>query len=201
MNEITRFDPLKLADAIKNCVKNGIYKGEIITCREDMYHILAEKIGCSDSSLRKWCLTRSTGPNDPTWVNALEKELGVSLRLEEADYLLLMENIAMTKEEYSDYAKKNINKGYVLMKEYISSPYVDDEESLVDFWEELSKLRAGIPKLIFIKMKDFCEENFSPLVYKNSFDNDLETFLRTVLVIEGKLDKFADEVLNPIICH
>lgn len=204
MNNITKFDPLKLANEIGTCVNQGIFKGEIVTTKGDMFHILADVLGCDSDTVRKWCYPDSNGPKDPTWINALEKELGVSLRMDEDEVRLRKNTVKIPETNYTEYAKKCIHKGYILMKEHINSPEVTNEECLINFWNDFEKLKASIPTPIYKKMELFSRENFDSIVYnwENIFpDNKLESFLNTIIAIEYKLDKFTEEELNPLIVY
>ena len=190
MNEITKFDPVKFSSAINDCIKNGVHKDKIITNQGDICHILADVLGCDSDTVRKWSYPKSNGPQDPTWVNTLERELNVSLRMSDSDFKIQKEADEVFKDNYNEYAKKSIGTGYILMKKYITSPEVDSEERLVEFWEEFNYLRVSIPTPVFNKMEQFAKDNFDPIIYDSQkifSDNTLETFLMTIGVIENKL--------------
>lgn len=200
MNSITKFMPSKLAETIDNYVMNGTFKGKIITNKGDIFHALSEILGCDSDTVRKWCYPNSNGPKDPTWVNRLEEELRVSLRMNDSEFELKK----ITKNNYTDFAKKSIIRGYRLMKEHITSPNVDSEKYLVKFWLKFEKLKVSMPSSIYKKMELFARENFDAIVYNpdNIFpDNELNTYFKKIIEIEAKLDKFAEEELNPIIVH
>lgn len=87
------------------------------------------------------------------------------------------------------------------MEKFITSD-IESDERLWEFWAEFNCLRVSIPTPIFSMMEQFAKENFDPIfdAPQTLFPDDtIETFYRTIRVIENKLHKLAEDVLNPIV--
>lgn len=193
-----KFNYSALSESIDKHVENGIFLGQNVGCREEVQEIIAKRIGCDLHTVRKWGYNNSNGPKDPTWIEELEKVLDVKLTIEEGE-------MDMKKElSYTEHAKENIESLFKLMKDYITSLDVDNEECLCKFWHEFGKYRAGTPLDMFNKLKQFGEENFDPIIYdfqKVCPDGRFETFIMAIVDIDKKLDAFAEQELNPVIVY
>ena len=190
------FSSQKLRDAESKILYLGNLCGKEVRSLDDINSIIAEQLGYDKDTVRKWRYYNSTGPGDTTIIHKLESLLNCKL------YELSAKESNDISKEYTEYAKANINQGYILMKDYITSEDVDSEDYFECFLRNFEKLRACIPTEVFVKMEDFVHQNFEPIIYQPEKifpGNNLETDLLKIHGINKLLDEFAEKELNPII--
>ena len=200
MNRITKFDYRKLRDAINECVKAGQFDGNIVTSKSEMCAVLADILGCESDTVRKWTYDGSNGPKDPTYVNALEKTLGVSLRFNEAEIGEM--EIEAARRSYSEYAKQSVKAVGELLIGYADSWEWDEEDRYIEMYEQLHLYRPSTPVRTYAKVEKFVRKYFEPVVYAHEKvcpDGQFETYLKYIKEVTEKLYAFVDDELNPIV--
>lgn len=211
------------AEIIKKIARQGILDGNKVNTKEDVYKYLSEKLFVSYHTVKGWTRAASHGPGDKETLKNLEKLFGVSLE------------IADTKKEkgdtvmgnrYSDFVKRQIMECYTLMKDYLRSENVEDENTYCEMRSEMDKRKIAIPKSVYEKITNFANEHLDPIIYdeKNTFaslytedigyydkkgvfhtrseEKTIEfcgRFLDILLKIEQELDDFAMKELYPIL--
>lgn len=207
---------------IKNAADQKKVDGTAVKNKEAVYMYLCNKLNMSYDTVKGWIRWNSNGPGDPERLLQLEEIFGTKLTEE------VKENKEMTMEniEYSDFVKEQIMDCYSLMKDYIVSEDVQDENAYCEMRAEMGKKCIAIPSAIYKKIDDFANENLDPIIYdyENTFaechtsdmghyDEDgtfhIETeeqlykqagvFMNILMSIEDKLDDFAMRELYPIL--
>lgn len=205
---------------ISELKKKKIIDGRVVKSKEDIYKYLAKKLFVSVDTVKGWTRLKSRGPRDPQVRKELEVILGVALWMD-----IEVDEMEDKKTSYSDFVKKNISECYSLMKDYLHSEDIQEEEVYCIMRFELEKKRISIPKHIFKKISNFADEYLDPIVYDydnlfkecytsdighykdNVFQIDTEDgtmkhisrFFNKIIEIEKKLDDFAMKELYPIL--
>ena len=183
------FSPKAFREAENKILNEGELCGKEVASLEEINEVLANELGYDKDTVRKWRYDNSNGPGDINVIKQLEDIFKTPLR---------------ETRKYSEYAKKQINKGYVLIRRYIRSFDADDENCFCEFEEAFEELKACIPKEVYNKMESFIEEKVKPMVYDPATvfaDESIETYVKTTSKISNELDKFADEELYEYIVY
>lgn len=128
--------------------------------------------------------------------------------------------------QYSDVSKMSIQKCYDILKDYLHSDDVENEECYVEMRMEIDKLKISIPNDIFQKIVEFIDKEIDPIIYESDkvfaslyteeygfmdgagvfhikgeeeFKQILGKHIEIMIGIENKLDEFAVSELAPIL--
>lgn len=215
--------------AITATKKNGILMDDKVKTKENVYELLAEKIHCSKDTVKSWSRSSNNGPNDNDMIVSLEKVLGIPEGLlGRREEKKMEKDDKMKKEEQevrlTDFNKQAIHSCYMLMKDYIHSDEVENEDCFAKMCAEVDKYRIAIPQEIYEEINQCIDAFLAPIVYEyhdtfaqcftddiGYFDNDgvwnikdeeagrksCMYFLMKLVEIEKSVDNFAMEKLYP----
>ena len=113
----------------------------------------------------------------------------------------------------NDFVKKNILECYGLMRDYFHGD-VESDKDYNKMCNGIDRLRIGIPEEVYEKIMEFVYKELAPLVEgeedhdtvfaecieaeKNGDDSEMgAAYLRLMFSVDGKIEKFATEVLRP----
>lgn len=217
------WDVMKYKKVLNQIKEDGSLDGTPINSKEEIYDIIAEKIYVNRETAKSWTRPTSTGPKDQEMVRDLEKLLGI-----ECDSLSFEtkkeETPKMEVKVLSDVNKRAIFKIYELMKDYLHSDDVDDEDCFSHMWSEVEKHSILVPDELYTKISDFMDNNLAPIIYerektyaacytdeighyndKGIWEVESEEALKKMCMnfmlknieIENALDEFAQKELKP----
>lgn len=220
MEQITKFSPEKYRKAVENAFIQGVFAGEPVSSKGEIYERVRKEVNKSYDTVRKWGDSKSNGSGDPKDINKLEELFGVSLR----------EEASKTPElSCSECAKESIRNAYSIIKAYINSETPEEEENFFEMSNSIDNIKIAIPAPLFEQIQEFINANFRPMVYdyrtvfseefseefgywgdngtfcikepdtKGRFIKMLEIHIRKILEIEKKFDDFAMEHMQPYI--
>lgn len=197
---------------ISELKKKKSIDGNLVNSKEEIYDYLSKKLFVSVDTVKSWTRPHSRGPRDKKVIKELEELLGMNLLT-----YIEIDEMEDRDDSYSDFVKKNIFECYSLMKNYLHSDDIEEEETYCIMRFELEKKRISIPKHIFKKISDFADEYLDPIIYDYDnlfkecyasdigyYENDvfhiyteegtmkhIGRFFNKIIEIENKLDDFA----------
>ena len=220
MEQNAKFSPKNYQEAVKNAFWQGVFAGEPVSSKEEIYERISKEVNKSYDTVRKWGNSKSNGPGDPKDIYKLEELFGISLR----------EEASKTSELLcSDCTKDSIRNAYSIIKAYINSETPEEEESFFEMRNSIDNIKIAIPAPLFEQIQEFINTNLRPMVYdyltvfseefseefgewgedgtfcikepdtKGRFIKMLEVHFRKILEIEKKFDDFAMEYMQPYI--
>lgn len=208
---------------LKAIKEQGVFKGHLVKSKETLYRLLGEELHVSYHAVKGWTRKDSNGPGDEEVLKDLKNLLGADMTKFIEDIHKEEKNVSTT---YSDFVKENIQKGYDLMIDYITSDDVEDENEYCKMRAELSKLQIVIPTEIFDKMEKCADDLLEPIIYDHDnffaelyteelgyFDEDhafhlkseeatfkhMGLFLEKIWDVQKKIERFGMEELYPVL--
>lgn len=175
MNEITRFSPTRLKSAVKEVRKIGVFQGMPISRDDDIYGIVAERLGNEADTVRRWTSKGAKGPRDINMVIEMEKMFaGFPLREPEESESELMQLGKTWNGNVPDIRSGCILKAYSRMRRYINSEEPENEEIFIEFYDDMEEMFITLPRSLALQLKEYIHEKFQPIVYnyKEVFKND-----------------------------
>lgn len=219
------WDVEKYRSVIKAIKENGTFKESNIKSKEQIYELIGKAVGVEKDTAKSWTRESSSGPGDNNLVANVEKALGITVGL-----LGRREEKPMKKEKQrfklTDFNKNAIQSCYMLMKEYIHSDEVEDEDCFANMCAEVGKYRIAIPEEIYKEIQQCIDEFLAPIVYEYRdtfalcFADDIGYwgnddiwhikdeegmrkscmyFIMKLVEIEESVDNFAMEKLYPVL--
>ena len=218
------FRNIESCKAVITAIKSGTFQEKNQTNKE-VYELTAKEIGWDKDTVKSWTRATSKAPGNNDKIVTFEKSLAApedSVRRKEE------KKMKNDKQEIrlTDFNKQAIHSCYMLMKDYIRSDEVEDEECFANMCAEVEKYRIAIPQEVYEEISKCIDEFLAPIVYENhvtfaqcftddlgSFDNegvwhmkDEEAvrkscmyFMMKLVEIEKSVDDFAMKKLYPIL--
>lgn len=219
------WDVKKYKGLINTIKENGRFMGNDVTTKEQIYELIGKTIYVDAGTAKSWGRPSSNGPGSNDLLIKLEKAFGIDEgllgRKEYKDVKEDKQNIKLT-----DFNKQAIHNCYMLMKDYIHSDEVENEDCFADMCAEVGKYKIAIPEKIYGAIQKCIDEYLAPIVYEyydtfeKCFADDIGFmgddgtwhvrdeegmkktcmyFVMTIIEIEEKVDRFAMETLYPVL--
>lgn len=219
------WDVQKYKGLINTIKKSGSFMGSNVTTKEQIYGLIAKTIHVDADTAKSWTRPSSNGPGSNELLIELEKALGIAEgsfgRKEYKEVKEDKQEIKMT-----DFNKQAIHSCYMLMKDYLHSDEVENEDCFAEMCAEVGKYKIAIPEEIYEAIQKCIDEYLAPIVYEyhdtfaKCFTDDIGFweddgvwhvrdeegmkrtcmyFIMTIIEIEERVDKFAMETLYPVL--
>jgi len=157
------WDSFSFKRALNKIKKKGSINNNDIKTKENIYDYLASELAFSRDTVKGWSRPTSNGPKDEKTVRTLEKLIGVK-RYEFEDRKEIDNIMNDTETALTDINKQAIFTMYKLMKDYLLSDKVEDEDHYSEMWSELETQKLLVPTDLCDKVSDFVNENLEPIV-------------------------------------
>jgi len=199
--------------------RNELFLGQQVTSKDDIYHVLADKLSYSFHTVKSWTRPRSNGPT-PEALENLENLLEIKFKG-------LSEKSTEKKEEIYMKTLPNISHQalfeiYNLVKDYFRDEQMQEEDCFAQLWGNLDRYKIILPASIHKTIMDYIDTNIAPIIYepektypdcftekcghhdkeRNTFViDDIEEitkrFILTTIKLEEEFDQFFLETLTP----
>lgn len=219
------WDVKKYKGLINTIKENGSFMENNVTTKEQIYELIGKTIHVDAGTAKSWGRPSSNGPGSNDLLIELEKALGIAEGLlGRKEYKEMKED--KQKIKLTDFNKQAIHSCYMLMKDYIHSDKVENEDYFADMCAEVGKYKIAIPEKIYEAIQKCIDEYLAPIVYEyhdtfaKCFTDDIGFmgddgiwhvrdeegvkktcmyFIMTIIEIEENVDKFAMETLYPVL--
>ena len=208
-------------------------EGDLLT-KKDVYELLNMKYHVGEpDTIRKWGEKNNHGPRAENYRD-IEEFFGLNPGELDDDfdgYIVRKDEKCEKSKDYIEldaFNKKVLLEVYWLLKKYLESDRVEEEEFFLETVKEVEKRKIALPEFIFDKIMRFIDMTLAPIIYdsENVFSkcytsyigrydesgifriNDEQStraflyyYLHTLHTIEEELDTFAMQELHPLLVN
>lgn len=187
-----------------------------------VYQALANYLNLSKATVESWARKKNRGPSSNEDYEKVQEIFGISFDDEnsgiEKGKILGGERTMIC----SDFTKQKIFECYELMREFLTTKDVQDENEFSNMCTKIDNNCIAIPNSIRRDIHRFIADQFEPLVYdaENSFSEMLKygaekdgifvvtkgketefmaSYYKKIYEVDQKLISFAEENLTPIL--
>lgn len=143
----------KLCDEAK---KEGVFNGEAVYSKEDVYQEVAILCNMSPETVRKWACEGSKGPRDKQTLQCLEEIFGTELVKRTGKYPI---------KKCSEFTQKAILSIYSTMCDFFLYEDNEREEIWWKVMDNMEKSKLVIPSEEYDKIEKYLRENIEDMVF------------------------------------
>ena len=174
--------------------KNGI---TLLSLR-DVYDYLSQETGiASPGAFESWAKRSSPGPNR-TSLKLLEKHWGTCLSITKEN-----KEEKNTMEHYNQFVKEHIYNIIKIIKNFIHSEEVDDEEAFATMLYHVEIESFCIPGELKKLFNEYIEEKLEPIIDSHTelFGKNprFEDFMRYVIAAESDFNDLINDQIRPLL--
>ena len=197
-------------------------KGDVKTYT-DIYACIAVETNLGISTVKNWKCRSSGGPGRQSDYVKLGEIFGVdpgAFLIEESELGEQSEEVTNNKEKVEDvymteFCKKNVFECYKLMKEFLTSMDIEDEDKYAELLSSIKTYEIAVPKDVFGKIYDFANVVLGEEIDRIYQENEdslqaialdevesikvLGEFFEKIWKMDQKLEKFGREELMPVL--
>lgn len=176
---------------------DGIY----LIRRTDVYDYLSNETGIAKpGAFESWAKTDSPGPNQAS-LKMLEEYWGICLTSEN-------ENIDKEKKamsHYNNFVAEHIYNIVKIIKKFIHSENVDDEDAFYEMSHNVEIESFCIPEDIEYLFYDFIEERLEPIIYNKvelfGENPQFEDFMKYIIKVELEFNELLNSQIRPLLVY
>lgn len=187
-----KFNNWKYRELLKSIAKSGMFHGENIFKKEDLYRIIGKELHMSPETVKYWERDRSNGP-DPR-IPGLREKLESLLEIEPGELMRRAEKATMeetmaerttaektakTEEEknmnkLSDFQKQQIMECYEALHGLVSSMDMEQEDEYYKLRETLERKKLALPETLHKTIMKFLDDVVEPYVFETDYPDFTE---------------------------